>query len=259
MTRPNEVCTMTAAAVRSTSARIPTPRAAADDLPTPQPVSVPAAVAYQRVLHQLVRRELRLLGDLAAWAPTDDATRITELSRHAELIGAVVLHHHATEREAVWPALRRTAPATPELQAALDDWTARCARIDHMLRDVATAARQWGVAMTESARDTFAMACRAVADAVDAQTAAEERALLPLLGAHLRAEDWAAIAASSRCDLSARDQLMVLGLALEDACAADRARVLEGLPRSVRWVWRHGGERRYRAAVVRLRGEPPAA
>ncbi len=51
---------------------------------------------------------------------------------------------------------------------------------------------------------------------------------------------------------------MVLGLALEDACAGDRARVLEGLPRSVRWVWRHGGERRYRATVVRLRGEPPA-
>jgi hypothetical protein len=250
---------MTAAAVRSTRAVIPTPRTAGDDVQPPAtPTSIPAAVAYQRVLHQLVRRELRLLADLAAWAPVDDAERIAELARHAELIARVVLHHHATEREVVWPALRRAAPAAAELDPALEEWTARCARIDHMLRDVSTAARQWGVAPTGKARGGFATACLVVADAVDAQTTEEERTLLPLIAAHLPAEEWAAIAASSRCDLPARDQLLVLGLALEDACAGDRARVLEGLPRSVRWVWRHGGERRYRATVVRLRGEPPA-
>ena len=248
---------MTAAAVRSTTAVIPSPRAAADDLPVAGTTTTVPAVAYQRVLHQLVRRELRLLADIAAWAPVDDAERIAELARHAELIGRVVLHHHATEREAIWPALRRTRAAA-ELGPALDEWNSRCARIDHMLRDVNTAARQWAVATTESARDAFATACLVVADAVDAQTAVEERTLLPLIAAYLPAEDWAAIAASSRCDLTARDQLLVLGLALEDACAGDRARVLEGLPRSVRLVWRHGGERRYRATVVRLRGEPPA-
>ncbi len=252
---------MTASAVRSAAAVIPTPRTAGDDRVSAvaaRATTIPAAVAYQRVLHQLVRRELRMLADLAAWAPVDDARRIAELSAHAALVGRVLLHHHATEREAIWPALRRTA-AVDGLGPALADWTARCARIDHMLRDVSTAGRQWAVATTEPARDAFASACRTVADAVDAQTAEEERVLLPLIAAHLRTEDWTAITATSRCDLPARDQLIVLGLALEDACAADRARVLEGLPRSVRWVWRHGGERRYRAAVVRLRGEPPAA
>lgn len=235
---------MTAAAVRSTVA-VPAPRSAADDSPVAGTTSVPAAVAYQRVLHQLVRRELRMLADLAAWAPVDDADRVAELARHAQLIGTVVLHHHVTEREAIWPALRRgcvdaelDTELDPALDTALAGWTARCARIDHMLRDVATAARQWAVAATTPARDAFAMACLVVADAVDAQTAEEERTLLPLITAHLPAEDWTAIAASSRCDLAARDQLMVLGLALEDACAGDRARVLEGLPRSVRWVWR---------------------
>ncbi len=248
---------MTASAVRSMSPVIPTPRTPGDDV-RPATNPNPAAVAYQRVLHQLVRRELRLLADLAAWAPTDDAERIAELAGHADLIGRIVLHHHTTEREAVWPALRRTAAASAGLGAALDEWTARCARIDHMLRDVSTAARQWSVALTAPARDAFASACRAVADAVAAQTAEEERSILPLIAAHLPAEEWAAIAASSRCELPAREQLLVLGLALEDACAGDRARVLEGLPRGVRWVWRHGGERRYRAIVVRLRGEPPA-
>ncbi len=255
---------MTASPVRSAPAAIPTPRSPAGRTlagPPPAPVTppaVPAAVAYQRVLHQLVRRELHLLADLAAWAPADDAPRTAQLTGHARLLGRVLLHHHATERDALWPALRRSAPPAV-LDPALADWTARCARIDHMLRDVATAGRQWAVAATAPARDAFSAACRAVAAAVDEQVAAEEAALLPLVAAHLRPADWTAIAARSRCDLPARDQLLVLGLALEDACAGDRARVLEGLPRTVRWAWRHGGERRYRAAVVRLRGAPPAA
>ena len=250
---------MTATAVRPTGL-VPTPRAAADDAAPTGPragVAAGRAVAYQRVLHQLVRRELRLLADLAAWAPADEAERTELLTRHAELISRVLLHHHAVEREAVWPALLRAAP--DQVRPAVDDWTARCARIDHMLRDVATAARQWRVACTGSARTAFAAACRSLADEVDAQTGEEERTLLPLLAAHLPDEDWAAIAARSHCRLSGPEQLFVLGLALEDSCAGDRARLLEGLPWSVRTAWRMYGGRRYRAAVVRLRGAPPAA
>ena len=219
------------------------------------------AVAYQRVLHQLVRRELRTLADLASWAPADDIERTRTLTRHYELISRILLHHHAVEREAVWPALLRAVPAdrTAEIRATLDGWTASCARIDHMLRDAATAARQWQVARARHARDAFAEACRAAADAVDAATVEEERALLPMLGEHLQPADWAAIAASSHCRLSGREQLLVLGLALEDSTAADRARLLEGLPRSARMAWRINGGRYYRSAVVRLRGAPPAS
>ena len=64
---------MTATAVRPTSL-IPVPRSPGDDAGragTASAATPPTcrAVAYQRVLHQLVRRELRLLADLAAWAP----------------------------------------------------------------------------------------------------------------------------------------------------------------------------------------------
>ncbi|MDP9390247.1 MAG: hemerythrin domain-containing protein [Actinomycetota bacterium] len=102
------------------------------------------------MVHRLVRRELRLLADLTAWAPDDEAERTATLTRHAELVGKVLLHHHAVERDAVWPALLRTVPEPPldEVRSALDEWTARCARIDCMVRDVATAARQWAVAAT---------------------------------------------------------------------------------------------------------------
>jgi hypothetical protein len=257
---------MTAVTARSTSL-IPVPRspgdASAHEWPAlaRQAFSAGRAVAYQRVLHQLVRRELRLLAELATWAPADEAGRTTALIRHAELIGRVLLHHHSVEREAMWPALLQAVPRgrAADVRTAVDDWTVRCARIDHMLRDLATAARHWDVAATRPARDAFATACRALADAVDAQTTEEERTLLPLLGEDLRPGDWAAITHSWHCRLSGREQLLVLGLALEDSCAGDRARLLDGLPPSVRVAWRLYGRRSYRTAVVRLRGAPPAA
>ena len=258
---------MTATAVRATST-IPHPRspegAPRPAVRDPQDHGTPAtcrAVAYQRVLHQMVRREWRLLGDLAAWAPAGEPERTATLARHADLVGRVLLHHHAVEREAVWPALLRAVPAdrTAEVRAALQDWTDRCARIDSMLRDVATAARQWCVTGTAHARDVFAAGCLALADAVDAQTAEEEAVLHPLLGEHLQVGYWAVIARSAHCRLNAREQLLVLGLVLEDASAGDRARLLNGVTPATRLAWRLHGSRDYRAAVVRLRGAPPAA
>ncbi|MGY1743410.1 MULTISPECIES: hemerythrin domain-containing protein [unclassified Blastococcus] len=248
---------MTAAAVLPRSL----PQTAAQP---PAALSVPSsapgrAVASQQVLHRLVRRELRLLAELSTWATADDADRTAALTAHADLVGRVLLQHHTTERELIWPALLRSLPAADaeDARQRVAAWTARCARLDHLLRDISTAARQWAVAGTAPARDAFAMACLVLADAVDAQIAEEERELLPLL-AELPAAEWTAITAAAGCSLSPGEQLYVLGLALEDACPDERARLLAALSPATRLAWRLTGRRRYRAAVVRLRGEPPA-
>src|SRR3569833_1982099 len=82
------------------------PRSAGPEVESRSPAPVSRAVAYQRVLHQLVRRELRLLADLSTWAPGADPARTQALPRHAELIGRVMLHHHRVERDLLWPALQ---------------------------------------------------------------------------------------------------------------------------------------------------------
>ena len=230
------------------------------DTARPAPARGVRAAAYQRVLHQLVRRELRLLAELATWADPTDAERTRALTRHADLIGRVLLHHHATERELLWPALLRALPEAerPRARQLVDDWTTRCARIDHELRDVSTAARQWAVATTCAARDAFALALLDVADAVDDQVDDEEAGLLPLLAAHLQPAEWCAITRAARCPLKPQEQLMVLGMALEDLGPTNRARLLAGLPLGVRLAWQLRGRAGYRAAVVKLRGAPPA-
>ena len=253
---------MTATAVRSPAAVVPAPRRPAEQLPAGPAVAHPGrAVVYQRVLHQLARRELRTLADLVTWAPDGQCARTGLLTCHGGLLARVLLHHHAVERDAVWPALLRSAPATEraDVESAVGAWTVACSRIDAALRDLDTAARQWAVTGSTRARDAFARACRTLAEDVATQTAEEERTLLPLLGAHLPDAEWTAIVRTARCGLSRRERLFVLGLALEDCCAGDRARLLRGAPLATRLAWRLFGGDRYRAAVVRLRGAPPAA
>ena len=134
---------------------LPVPRRAADDvLPTPPP-AVSRAGAYQRVLHRVVRRELRLLAGLLDWAPAAEPARTRTLTGHADLVGRLLLAHHRVERDALWPALVAAVPdgdAAPA-RAAVAAWSVRSARIDAQVRDLATAGRQWAVAGTPAARD----------------------------------------------------------------------------------------------------------
>ncbi|SOC50338.1 Hemerythrin HHE cation binding domain-containing protein [Blastococcus aggregatus] len=260
---------MTAVHAGTATSVLPVPRAPADGPVGPAPsglagtVPVPGgrAAAYQRVLHRLVRRELRLLAELLSWAPPAEPGRTRALTQHADLVSRLLLAHHRLEREALWPALLDAVPgrAGTALHDAIADWTTRAAGIDSAVRGLATAARQWEVTGTAAARDALAGACLRLAGAVEAHTADEERVLLPLLDAHLDAARWSAVAATASCRLTRRERRLVLGLALEDSCAGDRARLLDGLSRRRRWAWRLVGAGRYRAAVVRLRGEPPAA
>jgi Hemerythrin HHE cation binding domain len=220
-----------------------------------------AAVAYQRVLHQAVRREIRLLAELTGWADAEDPQRAKDLAEHADLVARLLLQHHTTERELIWPALFRHLPAAQQdaARTAIADWTHRTAVLDHALRDLSTVARQWAVVPTAPSIEAFRRAAARLADAVDAHTGEEEAVLLPLLGRHLPADEWAGVIRRAGRTLDGREQLLVLGLILEDACAMDRTRVLAGLSPTARTAWRLCGRRAYRATVVRLRGAPPAA
>jgi len=244
---------MTAVLARPT---IPTPRTSEEYAPRNS-----AAVAYQRVLHQAVRREFRLLAELASWAPADDAVRTADLTAHADLLARILMQHQATERELLWPALYRSLPSRVQDDAreAIGFWTSRAALLDHLLRDLSTVARQWAVVGTIATRNAFARACGRLADNIDAHLSAEERDLLPLVARHLPNGEWTAVCRSATTTLTGREQLLLLGLALEDASAIDRARLMAGLSPSARTAWRVFGRHTFRAAVVRLRGAPPAA
>src|SRR6187431_1137100 len=111
---------MTAVLQRPTRLSIPTPRKPSEPITRSTP-----AVAYQRVIHQMVRREFRLLAGLASWAPADDAVRTGEITRHAYLIARVLMQHHATARALPWSALFRSLPDPEAGRDVVSTWTSR--------------------------------------------------------------------------------------------------------------------------------------
>ena len=246
---------------RATTRPAPTGRTAS--VPTSSPPlhdTARCAADYERLLHQAVRRELRTLAELAGWAASDDPRRATRLARHADLLVRLLLHHHAMERELLWPTLFGSLPAAEEDAARrlIADWASRASQLDRLLRDLVTAAQRWTVALPRPARDAFGRGCTELADAVDDATASEEAHLLPLLAEHLPRSGWRDVRRAAR-PIGARERMLVLGLVHEDATAGNRARLLAGLDPVTRALWRLVGRRRFHAAVVRLRGAPPAA
>ena len=189
----------------------------------------------------------------------DDAVRTGEITRHADLIARVLLQHHATERELLWPALFRSLPDPEAARDVVATWTSRTALLDHTLRDLSTVARQWAVAKTVPARDAFVRACTGVADAVEDATRAEEQHLLPLLSEYLPDGDWAGVTRAATTTLSGREQMLGAGPRargrLRPRPRPPAGRPLPRRPHRVAVV----GARNFRAAVVRLRGAPPAA
>src|SRR3569833_962337 len=113
---------MTAVLPRPTQLRIPPPRRPSEPITRSTP-----AVASQRVILLTVRREFPMLAGLASWAPADDAARTGEITRHADLIARVLLQHHATERELLWPALFRCLPDPEAARDIVAEWTSRTA------------------------------------------------------------------------------------------------------------------------------------
>ncbi|MPQ96574.1 hemerythrin domain-containing protein [Modestobacter sp. I12A-02628] len=228
----------------------------ADAVPPFRRSTAAAAVAHQRVVHQLARREFRILVDLAAAAEAGDAVRAGELTMHAELIGGVLQRHHALERDLLWPALLRSVPPRERTRAAahVGDWTERTAVVGLLLDELVVAAGTWRTTPSEPARAAFTGACARVVEAVVVQTGTEEEALLPLLHAHLSPQDWTRLIRSADDPLTGPERMLVLGLALEDASAGDRARLMASLSPGLRTAWRVHGQRTARSAVERVRG-----
>jgi hypothetical protein len=218
------------------------------------------AVRYEELAHQAVRREFFALCELTAWVDPANRARAKQLTGHAELVSRLVLQHHAIERDHLWPALIRQLPAPAQRLAdrRVADWTSRATPIDHELRDLGTAGRRWTVAANQPARVAFHRALTEVADTHGTHTFREEVDLLPLLGTYLPAAEWARICAATHTCFSGPEQLHVLGLLLEDATTEDKRRLEQALTPTFRASWRLIGRRRYRTAVVRLRGAPPA-
>ena len=189
---------------------------------------------------------------LVGAVPGDDSSRARTVADHLALELASLHNHHEGEDAVLWPALLRTQAVSEVLLATMQ---AQHAELDTMIAEVYLARTAWLADADPAERDGLAELLGRLSAALDAHLDAEERDVLPLVEQQLTAADWSRLADESRRRLPKNplEQLLLLGVLLEDADDHEHAVINAQMPALARLLWKAAGHPFYRRHVTRLR------
>ena len=163
-------------------------------------VCTPAAARQDRdlvdvrdmiVVHTAMLREFRLAAPAVARVAPGDARQAAVVDDHLAFLCGLLHHHHTSEDDLLWPALRDRVPAAA--QALIEDAESQHAGIDLALDRVHDARTDWRARPDGRNRDVLVAALRGLHVLLVEHLELEERTLLPLAASALTDAEWHAI------------------------------------------------------------------
>lgn len=166
------------------------------------------------VMHRAFRRDLDLFAAAVTVTPPGQTRTWRALAARWRLLTTALHLHHTAEDDGIWPALLAQAPEAADVLDALE---AEHARIDPLLAACADGIA--AMARRDGDRARLVGDVAALGNALSEHLGHEETRALPLIQAHLSAEDWARIEEQIAARHGTVEALAMLGW------------VLAGLPR----------------------------
>lgn len=203
------------------------------------------------VIHRGIRRESRLLAQLVAAVDTGDTARAKVLADHFRDYRLGLHNHHHGEDEHLWPVLLGRVDLGADVVLRME---AQHERVAGSLARAEAALPAWETTAGEAERDALAAALTDHHAVLVEHLADEETALLPLAAQHLTAREWNAMGDHFFAATPKPKLLFFLGMVLEDAEPAERARMLAELPGFARVLWRVVGRPSYTRRMRAVRG-----
>ncbi|KIF04852.1 hypothetical protein PL81_16360 [Streptomyces sp. RSD-27] len=208
------------------------------------------------MIHQVFRREARLLAELVQDAPPADTARARVLAEHWRQY-AVGLHaHHTGEDEMLWPVLLPHLDLDAEQVLAME---AQHRELDEGITEVHGLMERWQERALPADRDELAEALRRHHRQLCAHLDEEERQVMPLVALHVNEEQWKAVGERGLAETPKNRLMIALGAILEDSSPQERQEFMARLPLPARVLWRLLGQRQYRRETERVRGARRAA
>ncbi|WP_185910827.1 hemerythrin domain-containing protein [Streptomyces sp. WAC07149] len=221
--------------------------------------SDPTAHPYTRemaMIHQVFRRESRLLAELVQDVRPGDTARARTLAEHWQQYTVGLHAHHTGEDELLWPALLPHLDLDAEQVLAME---AQHRELDGGIDEVQVLMDRWRQRALAEDRDELAEALRRHHRQLCAHLDEEEREVMPLVALHVNGEQWRAVGERGLAE-TPRDRLMIaLGAILEDTSPEERREFLTRLPVPARVLWKLLGQRQYRRETARVRGRRTTA
>jgi hypothetical protein len=203
------------------------------------------------VVHTAIRREFGALPALVRGVADGDTDRAAVVGGHYALMARLLHIHHEGEDVALWPVLHQRAPEAAELVARMER---EHADLGAALEIADAAVPRWQSDPTAAAREEAAAAIEAVGHVLVAHLAEEEAEVLPLAERVLTVEEWEAIGAHSRSNLTPDTAFLVFGMLIEEAPPAVAESMIGTMPPPVREAFHAVGEQQYAGYIAGVRG-----
>ncbi|MFJ5551171.1 hemerythrin domain-containing protein [Streptomyces sp. NPDC093225] len=208
------------------------------------------------MIHQVFRRESRLLSELVQDVAASDTVRAEVLAEHWREYTVGLHAHHTGEDEVLWPALLPHLDLDAEQVLAME---AQHHELAGGMEEVQALMDRWRARALAADRDELADALRRHHRQLSAHLDEEEREVMPLVARHLEEKEWHAVGERGLAETPRNRLMIALGAILEDCPPDERQEFLGRLPVAARVMWKVLGQRQYRREVRRIRGRYASA
>ncbi|MFK0258918.1 hemerythrin domain-containing protein [Streptomyces sp. NPDC090445] len=226
---------------------------------TPSDTSDSTAHPYTRemaMIHQVFRRESRLLAELVQDVCPADIARARVLAEHWRQYSVGLHAHHTGEDEMLWPVLLPHLDLDAEQVLAME---AQHRELDEGIAEVQRLMDRWQAQALPADRDELAEALRTHHRQLCAHLDEEEREVMPLVALHVNEKQWLAVGERGLAETPKNRLMIALGAILEDTSPEKRQEFLARLPVPARVLWKLLGQRQYRRETARIRGRRTTA
>jgi hypothetical protein len=189
------------------------------------------------LVHRVFRRAFDETPGLIDAVAPGDVSGAKAVGDHLELVLLVLHHHHLAEDELLWPKLIARAPAA---EVGIHRLAAQHSAIAALVEDEHSARAVWLRVPDRASAARLIESVNRLSAAVNEHLDDEERDAVPLIEAHLRAEEWQEMLDRGAAFLTPRTirrALVFGGLVLESADSpAQRQNFLAGVPPAPRML-----------------------
>ncbi|GGQ42898.1 hypothetical protein GCM10010166_08880 [Couchioplanes caeruleus subsp. azureus] len=204
------------------------------------------------IVHQVYRREFRLLPALVRGVADGDRARAREVAEHCRFLTRALHHHHSDEDALLWPWLVAAAEVSTAVTERMQSQHERAAAL---LTEVDQLTPCWAADADAVLREELAQTLTALHTVLVEHLDDEEANLLPLVAEYITVAQWRELSRRGRRSMPMRQGLVFLGMMLQDATAAERSGILAQMPAPVRFIFSRIGMPAYRRYVTRI--HPP--
>jgi iron-sulfur cluster repair protein YtfE (RIC family) len=215
----------------------------------------PSAVVDTRdmvLVHQAMRREVRLAPAAVRRTACDDRRRVRRVARHLQQLTLGVTLHHQGEDRLLWPKLLARVPE--QLAPLIDLMEAQHETVHALIGAVDAQRTAWAAHPEPATRGQLAETLTELSRALDEHLAAEERDVLPLAAAHLTAAEWQELGRDGVAAIPASQVALAFGTMMYEGDPAVIAVILSEAPAPARLLLPRLGVRAYARHARRIHG-----